>query len=126
MGGAENLAKYAVGRATAGDAASIAVCRDGVKALQGALAAFRNGPLRRRFDGLKYQVKRLEDLLYEQSLIGKTDSVTQVDEDDPCLKALAEIKVRFDEADQARENVIKKSREVQKASKQAIFACHRG
>jgi len=129
LGGAENLAKYAVGRATAGDASSIAVCRDGVKALQGALLAFdfRNGPLRRRFDGLKYQVKRLEDLLYEQSLIGKTISdVAQADEDDPCLKALAEIKVRFDEADQARENVIKKSRDVQKASKQAIFACHRG
>ena len=66
LGGAENLAKYAVGRATAGDAGSIAVCRDGVKALQGALLAFdfRNGPLRRRFDGLKYQVKRLEAVSY--------------------------------------------------------------
>ena len=126
---AGSLAKYAVGRAAHGDTQSIVCCRDGVKSLQGALLAFdfRNGPLRRKFDGLKYSLRRLEDLLYEQSLIGKTvSSETAEDANDPCLKALAEIKVRFDEADLARENVIKKSRDVQKASKQAIFACHRG
>lgn len=31
---------------------------------------FRNGPLRRKYDGVKYAVKRLEDVLYELSLTG--------------------------------------------------------
>ena len=46
---------------------------DGVSKLHEALLEFdfRNGPLRRKFDGLKYALRRLEDVLYEQSLAGR-------------------------------------------------------
>jgi len=30
---------------------------------------FRNGPLRRKYDGVKWGLRRLEDLLFEQSLL---------------------------------------------------------
>jgi hypothetical protein len=31
---------------------------------------FRNGNLRRKFDGVKWGVRRTEDLLYELSIVG--------------------------------------------------------
>jgi hypothetical protein len=34
-------------------------------------SAPRNGPLRRKFDGIKYVARKCEDLLYELSLSGK-------------------------------------------------------
>ena len=138
LGAAQELVRYATRRATAGDAASVAVCRDGVSKLHEALLEFdfRNGPLRRKFDGLKYALRRLEDVLYEQSLAGRggggvvdDDSAATEKEDavaPPCLASLAEVKGRMDASDAARERVIKLSRDVQKGAKQAIFACHRG
>ena len=68
---AQDLGDYALGRCMAGDAASVALARGLVEALNGQLMQFdfRNGPLRRKFDGLKYALKRLEDLLFEQSLL---------------------------------------------------------
>ena len=68
---AQELGNYAVGQAISKDTASIQLCRDLVEALSGVLIAFdfRNGPLRRKYDSVKYAIKRLEDLLYEQSLL---------------------------------------------------------
>ena len=60
--------------------------------------------------------------MYEQSLIGKTVANGRVDEDDPCLKALAEIKVGLDEQIKLGRTSSRVG-DVQKASKQAIFAC---
>lgn len=31
---------------------------------------FRNGPLRKKFDGVKYDVRKIDDILYELSLVG--------------------------------------------------------
>ena len=57
-----DLSQYATRRATAGDVASVRLCRGLADALQAkfVLFDFRNGPLRRKYDGLKYTVKRLE------------------------------------------------------------------
>lgn len=35
---------------------------------------FRNGPLRRKFDGVKYDVRKIDDILYELSLVGEGES----------------------------------------------------
>lgn len=63
------IGRYATGRATAADAASVMAARDVTSALLEAMLAFdlRNGPLRRSFDSLKWVVRRLEDTLYELS-----------------------------------------------------------
>lgn len=68
----QELGRYAVGRATVGDADSVVLCRDLVQQVFGQLLEFdfRNGPLRRKYDGVKYVLRRLEDVLYELSLIG--------------------------------------------------------
>jgi len=116
---------------------------------------FRNGPLRRKYDGLKYALKNLEDITYELSLLedrGPIDSgkmgdgsddahrpakrpragtATLPDAPEEVLNLLATdeidaIKGRMDAYDKLREQVIKDSRDVQKLAKQAIFAVHRG
>lgn len=116
---------------------------------------FRNGPLRRKYDGLKYALKNLEDITYELSLLedrdgGIVDASDAMDEDtDPATKRprtgtatltdapeqelnllnveqIDAIKGRMDAYDKLREAVIKDSRDVQKLAKQAIFAVHRG
>ena len=97
---------------------------------------FRNGPLRRKYDGLKYALKKIEEIVYELSLL---DTLS----DDPAMKRMkivaenpAElpmvnvddidaIRARYEETDKIREEVIKMSRDVQKMAKQAIFSVHR-
>lgn len=61
----QELARYAVGQATVGCSGSILLCKTLVEAVQLKLMEFdfRNGPLRRKFDGIKYATKRLDDLL---------------------------------------------------------------
>ncbi|KAL7486164.1 hypothetical protein ACHAW6_011757 [Cyclotella cf. meneghiniana] len=99
---------------------------------------FRNGPLRRKYDGTKYALKALETILYELSVAhalanpkkAKLDSA----EGDPTIldtgiipkDEIAAIRVRMDHRDQLRERLIKTCRDGQKAAKQAIFALHRG
>ena len=65
-----SLERYAVGRATHGDRTSVAACAEFVEVLLAKLMEFdfRNGPLRRAYDGVKYAHKRLGDVLYETSL----------------------------------------------------------
>jgi len=90
---------------------------------------FRNGPLRHKYDGLKYVIKKLEDITYELSLLDETSAKgMQVDDPDSliCVADFDAIKLRMDKYDQLREQVIKDSRDVQKLSKQAIFSVHRG
>ena len=95
--------------------------------LNGALLEFdfRNGPLRKKYDGLKYTLRRIQDLRYEQSLVGETRE-EPLGGHDEFLTSLKAISARMAAFDDEREGVIKKCRDVQKAAKQAIFAAHRG
>ena len=69
---AKHLERYAVGRATHGDRSSVIACQKFVEALLEKLMEFdfRNGPLRRAYDGVKYVNKRLGDIMYETLLSG--------------------------------------------------------
>jgi predicted translin family RNA/ssDNA-binding protein len=72
MGLAQDLGRYGLGRATARDVASVQIAAN----LTGQILEFllqldfRNGPLRRKYDGTKYSLKSLETLLYELTITG--------------------------------------------------------
>jgi len=146
-----DLARYAVGRAIVRDTQSVRIARDLVEQLNMQLLKFdfRNGPLRRKYDGIKYALKKLETILYELSVTEKDTNnlpVTDAKEDimEPASKRakinssendcslyldvteLDEIRLRMEKRDEIRETLIKKCRDGQKMSKQAIFALHRG
>jgi len=139
LGFAQELVRYVVGQATGGDRGSIQLCRDMVLQLNSKMIEFdfRNGPIRRKYDGLKYAIRKIEEVIYELSLLDESG-----DESDPVSKRLkAEpvpavplidagdldaIRARYETYDKLREEVIKLSRDVQKLSKQAIFSVHRG
>ena len=144
MGLAKDLARYGLGRATARDAESVSVAKNLVQEILEYLLQFdfRNGPLRRRYDGTKYSLKSLETLLYEVAVTGTSvdngggdgepaekrhkpnnDSATS------SLMANEELKAlhgRMEHRDNLRESLIKACRDGQKAAKQAIYALHRG
>jgi len=73
LGFAQELSRYVVGRASEGDEASIRICQSIIVQLNSKMLEFdfRNGPLRRKYDGLKYALKGVEDVLYELSLLHK-------------------------------------------------------
>jgi len=168
------------------DATSIALCRQLLTEMMEAFLNFdfRNGNLRRRFDGLKYALRRVEDLAYEMSIAmghaallkgsetrifnlpsesvkdfaeytakkcsrttqktrlssaeaaeltsGSCADIQEEKRLDSNLESLVDkrsfnaIRGRMEAYDKLRERVIKDSRDVQKLSKQAIFAVHRG
>jgi predicted translin family RNA/ssDNA-binding protein len=64
------LNRIAVARATARDKEAVQKARDVVETLQGQFLRFdlRNGALRKKYDALKYTLKKLENTLYELSL----------------------------------------------------------
>ncbi|GFR43963.1 hypothetical protein Agub_g5106, partial [Astrephomene gubernaculifera] len=64
------LNRYAVARATQRDRAAVQRCRDLVDGLMGRFLQFdlRNGSLRKKFDALKYTLKKMESTLYELAL----------------------------------------------------------
>lgn len=133
MGLCQDVARYAIGRATARDLASVKMSRDVIQEILDYLLKFdfRNGYLRRKYDGTKYALKTVETLLYELSVTGATDTE---EPDAKRTKAstlsdpeqLEEIRKRIEHRDELREQLIKKSRDGQKAAKQAIYALHRG
>lgn len=142
IGLSHDLARYAVGRAIARDVYSVRTARDLVDALMFHLLRFdfRNGPLRRKYDGVKYALKKIETILYELSVTSSnnngTTTTTTTTTDPPHKKAklesqlldgteLDEIRTRMEKRDEMRENLIKRCRDAQKAAKQAIFALHR-
>jgi predicted translin family RNA/ssDNA-binding protein len=134
MGFAADLARYGMGRATVRDADSVKMARNLVQDIMDQLLQFdfRNGPLRRKYDGTKYALKTLETLLYELSITGS--SVEEEEPDckririEPLLPAdeLEALRKRMEHRDELRETLIKKCRDGQKAAKQSIFAMHRG
>lgn len=138
-----DISKYCVGRATEGDAGSIELVKKLITQLNGKMLEFnfRNGPLRRKYDVLKYSLRNVENICYEYSLskafaetsvgteAGVHDShemITNLAEDSLLDAAsLDAIRTRMDAYDEIREDVIKRARDVQKLSKQAIFSVHR-
>ena len=64
------LNRFAVLAATRRDVAAVEHARETVDQLQSQLMQFdfRNGQLRKKFDGIKYTVKKLEQMIYELSL----------------------------------------------------------
>lgn len=56
------LMRYAVVKATARDVEEVKRCKAMVEAISGELIQFdfRNGPLRRKFDSVKYNLRKLE------------------------------------------------------------------
>ena len=149
----QELSRYAIGRATEGDVGSVLACKELVNSCFQKLAEFdfRNGPLRRKFDGVKYVVRKCEDLLYELSLSGKYVPPPADSAAPPAKKAKAgaadggsappsddaefpritaarfdEMRVKIEAYDAQREELIKRTRDVQKLSKQSIYSMHRG
>lgn len=80
---AGELNRLAVARATKRDVVSVQHCREVLDALNGQflLVNFRNGALRQKYDGLKYSLQKVENLLYELSLreTGSVDLTEIVD-----------------------------------------------
>ncbi|KAG2498872.1 hypothetical protein HYH03_003064 [Edaphochlamys debaryana] len=64
------LNRYAIARATVRDKAAVQRCRDLLDGLMGRFLKFdlRNGSLRKKYDTLKYTLKKMESTLYELSL----------------------------------------------------------
>ncbi|KAK9841264.1 hypothetical protein WJX74_002808 [Apatococcus lobatus] len=64
------LNRFSIAKATTRDTASVRCCRDLVEALMGEFLQFdlRNGALRKKYDSLKYTLKKMEDTLYQLSL----------------------------------------------------------
>lgn len=109
---------------------------------------FRNGNLRRKYDGLKYALKNMEDVTYELSLVMDISAIEESEDVTPaskkakldndstscesieeisliCCEEIDAIRRRMDAQDKQREEIIKQSRDVQKLSKQSIFSIHR-
>lgn len=139
MGLCQDLARYAIGRATARDLASVKTSRDLVQEILDYLLKFdfRNGYLRRKYDGTKYALKTVETLLYELAVTGAEDDDPEEEPDKTNKRSktimllsnqeeLEAIRKRMEHRDELRERLIKKSRDGQKAAKQAIYALHRG
>lgn len=71
LGFAQELSRYALGRAAEGDVISVALCQRLVVQLNGKMLefAFRNGHLRRKFDYLKYSLRAIENSLCELNFV---------------------------------------------------------
>lgn len=80
---AGELNRFAVACATQRDTAAVRRCAALVdRLMEGVLLFdFRNGALRKKFDGLKYTQKKLETLLYELSLTASLGFATALEEE---------------------------------------------
>jgi len=130
IGLTQDLVRYATGRATVQDVESVHMARDLTDALNYELLQFdfRNGPLRKKYDGVKYALKHLERILYELSMVTATDGIVETDgikSSTLCQDEIKQIRERMEQFDNMREQLIKNCRDGQKAAKQAIFALHR-
>ena len=117
------------------DADSVSIARDLVSDLMTYLLKFdfRNGPLRRKYDGVKYALKSLETVLYELSVTGsEIDTKMKESSEGNDISSripneeLEALRLRMERRDELREKLIKRCRDGQKAAKQSIFALHRG
>ena len=121
----QDLSRYCQGRAIERDVGSVALARDLVRGVLDYLMEFdfRNGSLRRKYDGTKYSLKAIETILYELSVTGAeipaTAAPSSEDDNDRLPQSeLQEIRKRMVHRDELRETLIKKCRDGQKAAKQ--------
>ena len=133
MGLCADLQAYGLGRATVRDVRSVSLAAQTVGACLEYLLSldFRNGPLRRKYDGCKYSLKALETFLYELAVttssaepplpLVKRKSMEEL----LPLPELISLRERFEFRDELRETLIKKCRDGQKMAKQSIFCLHR-
>lgn len=77
------LNRWAIIRATQRDIASVQHARDCVDTIMGCFLRLdlRNGQIRKKYDALKYTLKKLENTLYELSLGGQKDFAKAPDEE---------------------------------------------
>jgi len=82
------LNRYCIAKATVRDIDEVKRCRDLVECLMALFLKFdfRNGSLRKKFDSLKYTLKKMENTMYELSLtengIGKSKAVDDNESDE--------------------------------------------
>jgi predicted translin family RNA/ssDNA-binding protein len=183
IGFCQELSRYTLNRACSMDFPSVKLSKEMIIEIYQILLEFdfRNGPLRRKFDGVKYALKTIENIFYELNLqnnikegnlppppsssfsFGGEDADAPIQTNQPAAKKarveknnnannnnsaetnttdsvavatqpaakkfhfLSEeefrgVIQRMAEYDQAREFIIKESRDIQKAAKQAIYA----
>jgi predicted translin family RNA/ssDNA-binding protein len=164
---ASELNRYTINRACSLDLPSVKLTKELITEIYQVLLEFdfRNGPLRRRFDSVKYSLKAIENTFYELNLQNNIMGTEKENENessdeqvakkartgeptspipptnttvpDPAQLAITpkfsylsgeefgELVRRMAEYDQARESIIKESRDIQKAAKQAIYAIMR-
>ena len=131
-----DLARYSIGRATDRDVKSVILARTLIASILEHLMQydFRNGHLRRKYDGVKYALKQCETVLYELSVTGcdvgsnenePNTKKPRLDEDTLPKDELESLRLRMVRRDDLRESLIKKCRDGQKAAKQAIYSLHR-
>jgi predicted translin family RNA/ssDNA-binding protein len=67
------LVRYAVRKGTAKDKRAVQNARDMVDGINGELLQFdlRNGELRKKYDSVKYNLQKIETVLYDLSLRGR-------------------------------------------------------
>ena len=128
---AHELQRFAILQATDGRTAPVVASKEIVGGILAELLRFdfRNGPLRRKYDSLKYVHKRLQDIMYELSLSSTHDVAGATADASGAMVVTAEFQAMCDTMtayDEQREHVIKKSRAIAKSSKSAIFCLHRG
>jgi len=131
----QELETYSIKRATELDSTSVKLCLELVSHLFEKFLEFdfRNGPIRRKYDAIKYVVKTLQNICYDLSIAAFRANKVEEKETEEKEKGenrfdvneIDEIRTRLDEYDADREEVIKTCRDAQKASKQAIYSAHR-
>jgi predicted translin family RNA/ssDNA-binding protein len=139
----QEIPRFVINRACDNDIYSVDISRKLVSDLNGKFLEFdfRNGPLRRKYDGVKYCLRTIEDVAFELSLLNKPDN--EVDEPASKLRRISvdtstscafsvfdsveydEIRNRMDIADKEREKVIKEARDIQKLAKLGVYAATR-
>ncbi|CAM9957854.1 unnamed protein product, partial [Ectocarpus fasciculatus] len=146
------LSRYAITQASILDRSSILACASLCRGVFGELVQFdlRNGPLRKKFDGVKYDVRKVDDILYELALVGsgadegdgsgdedgggggsRKRKEREEEEEEAEGEAVLDteefeaIRVAMTSFDEKREAVIKRTRDIQKWSKMAIYSLHR-
>ena len=133
----EELSGYGLRRATMRDARSVALARDLCAKFLELLMEFnfRNDALRRSYDSVKWNVRRLNELLYELSTTSSADSVQYADIGSSSLyttdcinvNEIQEIQARIETFDKTRELVLQAARgKAQKLAKHSIFSMQRG
>ncbi|CAK9007895.1 Hypothetical protein SCF082_LOCUS9638 [Durusdinium trenchii] len=139
------LERFAVGRARVLDLPSIRTAWTVAQCVEQAMLQFdfrNSGALRQRYDSLKYVVKRLETIVYEVDLAlqrhsaasGPAEAPKRTRSAEPDGEALVKavdlgllnsIKERYDNFTDMREQVIKRSRDIGKGAKNAVYALQR-